>query len=147
MQCYQAPRLGGFLFWWKLEFQLLHGFKLFHFVHWFRNSFCFRSQMIFYAVCNFLRFKGKFTLGRLEMAEKPLSSGQNCVKCAKNAKNAILHTLKMALPVSERKKRKHFSREMCPQNLHFTTQNQRLTTRKWFFGHFKSSQCKFPLKS
>ena len=45
-----------------------------------------------------------------------------------------------------KKKQKYFSIEMCPQNLHSTTQNQRLTTRKWFFGHFKSSQCKFPLK-
>ena len=50
-------RLGWFLFWWKLEIQLLHGFKLFHFVHWCRNRFCFRSQMIFYAVCNFFAFR------------------------------------------------------------------------------------------
>ena len=58
--------LGGFLFWWKLEFQLLHGFKFFHFVHWFRNSFCFCSQMIFYVVCNFLRFKGNLHWDELE---------------------------------------------------------------------------------
>ena len=25
--------VGWFLFWWNLEFQFLHGFKLFHFVH------------------------------------------------------------------------------------------------------------------
>ena len=54
---------------------------------------------------------------------------------------------KMALPVPERKNRKHFLIEMCPQNLHSTPQNQYLATRKWFFGHFKSYQCKFPLKS
>ena len=60
---------------------------------------------------------------------------------------AIFCTLKMALPVPERKKRKHFSIEMWPQNLHSTPQNQCLATRKWFFGHFKTSQCKFPHKT
>ena len=71
--------LGWFLFWWKMEFQLLHGFKLFQFVHWFQNSFCFCSRMIFYAVCSFLRFRWEFTLGRLEMAKKPISSGQTLI--------------------------------------------------------------------
>ena len=32
-----------------------------------------------------------------------------------------------------------------PQNLHSTPQNQRLAIRKWFFGHLKSSPCKFPV--
>ena len=35
--------VGWFLFWWKLEFQLLHGFTMFHFVLWFQNNFCFCS--------------------------------------------------------------------------------------------------------
>ena len=43
------------------------------------EQFFFRSRMIFYAVCNFLRFRGKFTLGRLKKAEKPLSSGQTLI--------------------------------------------------------------------
>ena len=34
-------QLGWFLFWWNLEFQFLHGFKLFHLVSDFQNSFCF----------------------------------------------------------------------------------------------------------
>ena len=122
------------------------------------SSFC--SWMIFYAVCNFLRWKGKFTRGRLEVAEKPLLIGQTlilrvffgfsvrapevpstrCKNSVINAENAILCSLKKALPVPERKK-KHFSIEMCSQNLHSTPQNQRLATRKWFFGHFKSSPC------
>ena len=33
--------LGWFLFWWTLKFQLLHGFKLFHFVQRFWKTFCF----------------------------------------------------------------------------------------------------------
>ena len=41
----------------------------------------------------------------------------------------------MALSVPKRKNRKHFSIEMCPQNLHPTPQNQCLATRKWFFCH------------
>ena len=45
--------VGWFLFWWKLKFQLLHGFKLFHFVHKFRNTFCFRCRTTPSAVCNF----------------------------------------------------------------------------------------------
>ena len=45
--------LGWFLFWWKLEFWLLHGFKMFHFVHWFQSSFCFRSTTISSAVRKF----------------------------------------------------------------------------------------------
>ena len=46
-------RLGWFLFWWNLAFQFLHGFKLFHFVHRFQNSFCFRSTTIPSAVRTF----------------------------------------------------------------------------------------------
>ena len=45
--CYPHPattQVGWFLFWWNLEFQFLHGFKLFHFVHWFQNWFCFALQ-------------------------------------------------------------------------------------------------------
>ena len=44
--------LGWFLFWWKLKFQLLHGFKLFHFVHRFWNTFCFRCRTTPSAVRN-----------------------------------------------------------------------------------------------
>ena len=33
--------------------QLLHGFKMFHFIHWFQNSFCFRSTTIPSAVRKF----------------------------------------------------------------------------------------------
>ena len=45
--------LGWFLFWWKLKFQLLHGFKLFHFVHRFWNTFWFRCRTTPSAVRNF----------------------------------------------------------------------------------------------
>ena len=38
--------VGWFLFWWNLEFKFLHGFKLFHFVPRFQNSFCFCSTTI-----------------------------------------------------------------------------------------------------
>ena len=51
-----SKKLEWFLFWRKLEFQLQHGFQLFHFVHRFWNRFSFRSQMTFYAVCNLLQF-------------------------------------------------------------------------------------------
>ena len=92
-------------------------------------------------------YRKVFSFFPFEHRKCHFQGAKNCVKCVKNASNAILRTLKMALPVPERKKRKHFSIEMCPQNLHPTPQNQCLATRKWFFGHYMSSQRKFPLKS
>ena len=38
---WRCPPVGWFLFWWKLEFWLLHGFKLCHFVQLFQNNFSF----------------------------------------------------------------------------------------------------------
>ena len=52
--------VGWFLFWWKLKFQFLHGFKLFHFVHRFRNTFCFRCRTTPSAVRNFFRLQWEF---------------------------------------------------------------------------------------
>ena len=41
--------IGRFLYLKNWFLQLLHGFKLFHFLHWFRNGFCFPSRVIFTA--------------------------------------------------------------------------------------------------
>ena len=49
-----------FLFWWNFEFQLLHGFKLFHLVSDFQNRFCFWCTTFPSAVRKIFRLQWEF---------------------------------------------------------------------------------------
>ena len=48
------------IFFWYLEFQFLHGFKLFHLVSDFQNSFCFWCTTLPSAVCKIFRLQWEF---------------------------------------------------------------------------------------
>ena len=60
--------------------QLLHGFKMFHFVHWFQNSFCFCSTTIPPAVRIFFYFNGNFNGKMAKIRFLAITSGRNALQ-------------------------------------------------------------------
>ena len=129
---------------------------MFHFVHWFRNSFCFCSRVIFslfvFFTINSVNLKEedlkwlknyfweskrsfwgveyKFG-GTLLFSVFPWSAifrmQKSCMKkCIKNAPKNVTWGAWTEKPKID----------MFPQDLHSSPQNQCLATRKWYFGHF-----------